>query len=527
LLTLKGIQKELLTTETKPEFSRYIDTLYIDILYMAHYKLSKSSFMSGIQCLKKFWRERNEPLQLRFTETNNQRFEVGKRVGEFARQQMSNGILISGKDVDDDLTTTKYHLGIGTAAIFEATFMYDEILVKSDILINCGHRGWTLVEVKSGTEVKEEYIFDVALQYYCLVGAGVKIHKVFVRHVNNECVYPNLNNFFTTVDVTDKAIGLQPGIEYAIAEEKKILQLKEEPDNFIGKHCVKPHTCQYKDECWKIVPPQSIFDIPYLGWDKKEDLIVDGIFTLDKIPPLFKLSDNQWKHVKMIKEGNAHIDRYNIKKQLSSLKYPLYFLDFETDAPAIPCFDGMKPYQKYPFQYSCHIIDSNDSLSHVEYVHTEPTDPRRIIAERLLNDLHTCGTIIAYNAQFEISVIKSLAEAFPDLHDKLYALLPRIWDQLEIFKHFYSHPDFHGSNSIKSVLPVLVPELSHKNLVQVHDGMEAGAVWNKAIVDQDEQRKNKAFENLKAYCGLDTLAMVKIHEHLLQLPTVKIIRSAA
>jgi hypothetical protein len=479
--------------------------------------------MSGLQCLKKFWRERHEPIQMRFTEAENQRFEVGRRVGEYAREQMQNGVLIHGKDLNDSLAKTQDHLLKGTGVIFEATFLHDEILVKTDILVNSGHRGWSLIEVKSGTEVKEEYIFDVALQYYCLVGAGIKIHKVFIRHINNQCVYPNLYDLFTTVDVTDKAVGLRAGIEYCIAEEKKILLENEEPDNYIGKHCIKPHTCQYKNDCWKIVPPQSIFSIPYLGWDKKENLISDGIISLDEIPSPFKLSDKQWKHVKMIKDGKPRIDRYRIQKQLSALKYPLHFLDFETDAPAIPRFDGMKPYQKYPFQYSCHIIDTCDTLSHFEYLHIDKTDPRRAIAERLLSDLGKRGTIIVYNAQFEISVIKYLAEFLPDLRDDLLKLLPRIWDQLQIFKQFYSHPDFNGSNSIKSVLPVLVPHLDHKKLVQVHDGVEAGAVWNKAITDLDEKRKNAKFENLKAYCKLDTLAMVEIHKHLAQLPTVKII----
>ncbi len=479
--------------------------------------------MSGLQCLKKQWREKNEPLQLRFTVSENQRFEIGRRVGDFARAQLSHGVLINGKDLDDELTQTKQHIAQKTGVLFEAAFIHDDVLVKTDILVNCGDRGWTLIEVKSGTKVKDEYIFDAALQYYCLVGAGLKIHKVFIRHINKDCVYPDLKNLFTTVEVTKKVKGIQPGIKYCLDEEKKTLD-GTEPDIEIGQHCKKPYLCQYKNECWQSVPQQSIFNIPYLAWDKKENLVATGVYSIDNIPQQYKLSDKQWAHVKMVRAGYPIIDRYTIGKKLAELKYPLYFLDFETDASAIPRFDGMKPYQKFPFQYSCHIVDSNDTLSHLEYLHIERTDPRRMIAERLLTDLGKRGSIIVYNAQFEISVIKYIAEIFPDLKDPLLRLIARIWDQLDIFKRHYSHPEFNGSNSIKTVLPVLVPSLNYKSLEQVQNGTDAGAIWHNAIHDLDDERSSASFENLKAYCKMDTLAMVKIHEHLSNLPKFRILQ---
>ena len=88
---------------------------------------------------------------------------------------------------------------------------------------------------------------------------------------------------------------------------------------------------------------------------------------------------------------------------------------------------------------------------------------------------------------------------------------------LDIFKNHYMHPDFYGSNSLKDVLPVLVPSLCFENLDVVHDGMEAQAVWNLMINTTSESKKSDMIEQLKEYCKLDTLAMLEIHKVLCEL----------
>lgn len=483
---------------------------------MADFRLTKTHYLSGLQCTKKLWRDKHSPYRSRiFTLTEEHRLQTGRLVGSYAREYFPNGVLVIGSNPEDALKQTKDSLESKQPVIFEAAFLFDDLFVRTDILVQNPDNTWTLLEVKSGTRVKDEYLADVAIQFYCASGAGLNISKVVIQHINNQCIYPNLEELFNEVDVTAKVKAQQQIIAKQVGEQKQILE-GAEPLVKIGEHCVEPRACPYKDDiCWKDVPEPSIINIPRLSWTKKEDLINNGILAISDIPIDFKLSEAQETFVEGFKRVSPVINLPAIKEQLAELSYPLYFLDFETDSPAIPRYDGCKPYQQIPFQFSCHILDSeNSDLRHKEFLHEAYSDPRRPFVETLIDVLGEDGTIVSYNASFEESIIKGLVVAFPDLSDRLNSLLVRVWDQLDLIRQHYFHPAFNGSNSIKAVLPVIIPSLSYETLEQVHDGLEAGAVWNKCFSEFNNEEKERAFQNLRKYCGMDTIAMVEIHKHL-------------
>jgi hypothetical protein len=87
-----------------------------------------------------------------------------------------------------------------------------------------------------------------------------------------------------------------------------------------------------------------------------------------------------------------------------------------------------------------------------------------------------------------------------------------------IFKDDYRHPGFKGRTSIKKVLPVLCPEFSYKDL-NIQNGTEAMENWNRTIFDEEleELERVQIQKSLLEYCKLDTLAMVKIFKHLLDI----------
>ena len=125
------------------------------------------------------------------------------------------------------------------------------------------------------------------------------------------------------------------------------------------------------------------------------------------------------------------------------------------------------------------------------------------------------GVLIAYNAGFERRVIRELAAMYPDLADTLLDMNERFFDLLPVTRAAYYHPSQMGSWSIKAVLPALVPELSYANLEGVHDGNDAQLVWIKAARADSTERK-RIEDQLLAYCKLDTLAMVKIMDSLME-----------
>ena len=203
---------------------------------------------------------------------------------------------------------------------------------------------------------------------------------------------------------------------------------------------------------------------------------------------------------------------------LRQLRYPLYFLDFETMQPAIPQYVGTRPYAQIPFQYSLHYIEQEGGvLKHKEFLARSGTDPRRALAEQLCEDIPMNVCTTAYNKAFECTRLAELAEQFPDLAAHLLNIRDNIVDLLVPFQsgHYYNRA-MGGSFSIKSVLPAIFPDdpsLDYHNLEGVHNGSEAMSIFPK-IKDMPPEEQEKARHNLLKYCELDTYAMVKVWQAL-------------
>jgi hypothetical protein len=195
--------------------------------------------------------------------------------------------------------------------------------------------------------------------------------------------------------------------------------------------------------------------------------------------------------------------------------YPVHFLDFETTGAAFPRYAGTKTYQAIPFQWSNHILNKDDSLHHHEYLCDEDNDPREAFARSLLDSLDRGGTIFIYTT-YEKDIIRHLAEHLPACHDQLMDTLERFKDLCDIIRRLYYHPKFHGSFSLKSVLPALMPAMSYDNLV-IQEGNQASLEYLHMIDPATPpEEKIRIRDNLLTYCGQDTLALVKIRQELLK-----------
>jgi len=479
------------------------------------HRLSKSRFLSGYQCQKKLWLEKHQhDLKTPFSNSQQRILDSGTHVGELATEHFPGGVLIGADHlhVQEALKETTIALEQDASPLFEGCFIYDDILVRPDIMVREQDATWKLIEVKSTTSVKDENIVDVAVQKYVLEGCGLKISSSHLMHIDNSCVYPNLENLFNIEEISERVDAIKEWIPAKAKEFFRTLGLKEEPTREIGEHCSSPYKCPFISYCWQHVPEYSIFTIPNYRWTRKQEDLENDILDLEEVDEA-KLNEKQLKYQQSYRTQKTIIDKPAIKDLMKKLQYPLYFFDFETDSPAIPRFNGMHPYEKFPFQFSCHVLHEDGALIQTEYLHEDLSDPRCPLAEAMLNAIGPTGTIVAYNIGFEKGVIKLLSGWLPDLSRSLNALLPRFWDQLPIFRNHYTDYQFHGSASIKSVLPVLVPELNYSDL-EVGDGTQAQVSWNEMINCRDPEDKAKLRDNLFAYCGQDTLAMVRIHQYL-------------
>jgi hypothetical protein len=216
-------------------------------------------------------------------------------------------------------------------------------------------------------------------------------------------------------------------------------------------------------------------------------------------------------------DTRPEIDAKEIKNFLEGLQYPLYFLDYETMSSLIPYFDGHRPYQQVPMQYSLHVLRSPDAeLEHKEFLHRDNSDPALPLTKQLIQDIGTEGSVIVWYEGFEKSRNTELGDMFPEYKDAMEAINDRVVDLIIPFKQkWYDDPRFEGSASIKKVLPVLCPELSYKTL-GIQEGGSAQRLWMEAVLDGTRaDEKDKILTDLLEYCGLDTLAMVEIYRKLI------------
>ena len=485
--------------------------------------ISKSRFVSGVQCSKKIYFEyfRND-LKLPVSESIQQIFDLGHTVGTLAQKSFPDGKDATPEDFSDfskSIEQTKQWIAEETETVYEATFATEKTLVMLDILHRENDEIWA-IEVKSSTSVKEYHYTDSAFQYYVMSKSGYVPDRFFLMHINNLYVKNGeiTSELFHLEDITKDIIEMQFWVEENFENFLKILELKEEPAVEIGTHCSSPFECEFTHHCWKHVPENSVFGLTRAG-KKSWHLYQEGILKLEDIPQDYHLTFSQQLQVNGIKNNESFKDLPAILDFLHTWEYPLHFFDFETIFAAIPVLDGTRPYQQVPFQYSLHILDCEDTISHKEFL-ADPKDflnstidPRKKMIEQMKLDFLRKGSIVTYNQSFEVGRLRELAKDFPEDSEFLFALISRIVDLLVVFnKRWYYLPEMGNSASIKSVLPAIAPEFSYSDL-EISDGGSASTLFHASILD-DSQNTPELREDLLQYCERDTYGMVVIYQFL-------------
>jgi len=475
--------------------------------------LSKTLYMRGLQCPKSLWLDRKQP-QVRTAPTPDlvARWEAGTEVGVYAQLLFPGGVEVpfEGQTKVQQLGQTQELLANGAQTIYEATFSHGGVFVRADIL-HKARDGWELYEVKSASEVKPHFPDDLAIQYFVLTGCGIPLRRASIVHIDTRYVRRgeiDPQALFATQDLTDEVRKKQPAIPAELARMRKVLA-GGLPAIDIGPHCTDPYECDFIDHCWKHIPEHSIFDLSGRGVDKWE-LYRQGIVRMDDVP-LERLNGAQRMQAEFHRSRSEHVDPDAIREFLERLRYPLYFLDFETFGDAIPPFDITRPYQQIPFLYSVHRLDSpGGTLRHSEFLASPGKDPRDELTERLLAAIPEGACVLAYNKTFEAGVLKGLADRFPAHRDRLLAIADGMLDLMVPFRRreIY-HWRMEGSYSLKSVLPVLAPELSYDGMA-IREGTQASLVYLGLEKMEDDRERRQAEENLRAYCRQDTLGMVKL-----------------
>lgn len=482
--------------------------------------LSKTQYLAGLQCEKALWLELNGVPKPDPGLRQLYMFEMGHAIERYAHKLFPEGIHVGDcyNNFQDNLQLTAQELNGGTSTLFEATFAGRHTHCRSDIVQKVSRNQLNINEIKMSTKIKNMHFDDLAFQRYCAKCSGHKINSTFLMHINREYVRKgdiDSTKLFTSVDMTDDVAFMSVEVPLIIKKLLKAAGTAKPPKIMINSQCKTPYKCSYYDYCLSQFPEYSIYALPYSSRSAK-DLEAEGITLIKDIPNDFPLSQRQRMYTASVKQGKPTINRSEIRSFLKLLKYPVYYLDFETISPVIPLWNNTQPYELIPFQYSLHVNKGiGKSLKHHYFLAEGREDPRSPLISHMLLNLGNSGSIVAYNASYEKGIIQQLATRFPKYSSSLKALLPRFLDLIVPFRSGdYSDYRFGNSVSLKSVLPVLVPKLSYDNM-PIKNGDEASLVYEdykRGKIDGNMWSKKR--DALLQYCELDSLAMVEIVEKL-------------
>ena len=432
------------------------------------------------------WIKKHDPKKIPTVDDNTQAmFDNGHKFEPYAESLFPEGVSLGFNDYDEYRSLpirTQQAIENGDKVLFQPRFEWKEFTCISDIVSVIESGIVDLYEIKASTSAKTEHEFDLAFQTAVIEGSGLSVRNIYVIHVNNQYV------------------------RHGEIEADKITHIQDVTEKVRAKVEL---TTGYMSMALNVANSDKMPDpdpeLAKLGSKQEWLKIYENIFPSEpKVWP----SDTK-----------PTVNNEAIKDFLGQLKYPLYFLDYETMSGLIPYFDGHRPYQQVPMQYSLHILRSPESeLEHHEFLHSENSDPSRPLVEQLIGDIGTEGSVIVWFEGFEKARNSELGDMLPEYKDAMEAINNRVVDLIIPFKQkWYDDPRIEGSASIKKVLPVLCPELSYKTL-GIQEGGSAQRLWMEAVLDGTrETERERILADLTEYCKMDTWAMVRIWQELNKL----------
>jgi len=474
--------------------------------------LSKTKYLNGLQCPKYLWMLTHQPEEVPEPDAATKyAFSQGHMVGRLAKKLYPTGVDIPTEHFMRNTWQTQELLH-QRVPLFEAGILAEDIYARVDILNPVGEDEWDIVEVKSSTSAKDVHRHDISFQKHCCQKAGLKIRKCLLMYINNRYIKHgeiDPNSFFSIEDTTAAAEELSAGIQERINTMFAIVAGGECPNISIGRQCNDPYQCPVAS-CWDFLPEHNVLEL-YRGGHDSFDLLESGILAIADIPDSFPLTEKQEIQRSCVVGREPYVNKKEIQHFLTSLQYPLYYLDFETFGPAVPLFDGTRPYQAIPFQFSLHVVrDAASCPEHFSFLTQGVEDPRPELLFELKRVLGNPGSIVVYNQTFEDGVFQELAQAWPDHGEWIDNVRGRLVDLIMPFRSFYYyHPKQRGGMGLKQVLPALTG-ISYEGM-EIHNGQDASIVFQQVTYsDADEEQRSKVRENLRRYCGLDTEGMLRI-----------------
>lgn len=487
-------------------------------------QISKSDYMLFLKHPAWLWLKKHAKQLLPPVDASLQhRFDEGHAFEPFAEALFPNLTKLSFSDFSSYrslLKRTENAWQTGATAVAQGRYESGPITCISDVVSRDGD-SFALTEIKSSTSVKKEHAFDLAFQRIVLEAAGFNVTRCAVAHVNREYVRTGRiepRELVAITDITQKVDAQIENTRTWIDQALNVVASKTMPDPApeLARHKSYREWMDIRKKLDPPMPSNSSHRLPFINAKTATTLIEAGITTLDQIDDPTFLGKSTQRYLRARADGARSVDQAGLAQFLTKIEYPVYYLDYETSQSLLPPWEGTRPYQQVPFQYSLHIQrDPAGEIEHREYLHRDESNPMPALLERLRGDVGETGTVLVWYEAFEKTRNMEMASAYPQYSDFLDKMNSRVIDLMKPFSdEVIRDPAFNGSASIKAVLPILLPELSYEDLA-IREGSSASRLWKDVtLTHPDAAERTKVYDDLVAYCTLDTWAMVAIHRHL-------------
>lgn len=415
--------------------------------------LSKSTYIKGEQCEKALFLFKNRPfLRDKLSMEQRAKFKRGTDVGILAQQLFPGGInMTPGSPTQFSKKAAETLKNLTNPAInvmYEAVFQYDDTLIMLDIIVRDGDK-WRAIEVKSSLSISQTYMKDAALQYYVLKGCEVPLSDIQLMYINADYVKNgdlDLSQLFVFQSVKDYAEQYQDVITKNIAHFKDIIKQPHSPKIPIGDQCDTPYRCEFHGHCWKDVPNEA--NKPY---------------TID-YKPFYELLG----------------DRNQSTAYLNLLFY----------RPAVPLFDGDKPYTEFIIGFS--ILSNNGNFDKIyNWDCLEDLSKWQECLPILSEQLSGFERVVCFAPQnITASLQKYNLLESKELNYKIFNLREVL--QQSDFHHEKVKTDFSLKNVYESIFP-------DKNLFE-HSRIILNAlsdnIMERSMITSDLELENKALRNI-------------------------------
>ena len=414
--------------------------------------------------------------------------------------------------------------------LVRARFEYEELRVNIFMMHRNKEGKWDLYFGRSELYPHDSEAQVMAYSIWVLRKLNIPLsNNYFILHYNHDYIRKEGEelNYDELIKVSHNFYNSHNKLSYEIntivdQKERDLSPILKEMRNMDvstlqGKvrtsRCTRRYKCPFYDICWpreKLLPDNSILHL--VSSEHKYEMFEKGIRRLkDADPDLIEGTRQQYAQIRADRRRGLYVDYLAMENYMESIRFPLYFMDFEWDTYAVPLYGGMRPFDVALFQYSLHRLDEKDGeLQHSEYIGVK--DCRKELLKHLLADIGTEGSIVTFNGVGAEEIrMRELAQLYPEYGRQIENMIARMVDFSLPFAHgLIYHTKMRGLYSLKQIVEIFGKDNSYQNL-DISKAMNAVAEWRIMEAGVSEEEEAQIRKNLSAYCGMDTYSLYLVY----------------